>query len=110
RCLPLLARDLARHVLPPPRRRGGSRHPGRPRGRRLRLLLGGPVRDRRRDLGHPLLAVVRVTFLLRSQDWPLQWPFYALAVTAWLYFLGGRASATPGRPAKRWRGAAFYGG
>ena len=49
-------------------------------------------------------------FLLRWQDWPLQWPFCALAVTAWLYFLGGRASATPGRASKRWRGAAFYGG
>ena len=35
-------------------------------------------------------------FLLRWQDWPVQWPLYALVVTAWLYFLGGRASATPG--------------
>ena len=51
-----------------------------------------------------------MAFLFRWQDWPVQWPFYALAVTAWLYFLGGRASATPGRASKRWRGAAFYGG
>jgi cytochrome c oxidase assembly factor CtaG len=49
-------------------------------------------------------------FLLRWQDWPLQWPFYALCVTAWLYLLGGRASATPASAGKRWRGAAFYGG
>jgi hypothetical protein len=40
-------------------------------------------------------------FLLRWQDWPVQWPFYALAVTSWLYFLGGRARSTPSRPAKR---------
>ena len=49
-------------------------------------------------------------FLLRSSNWPLDWPLVAIAVTALLYALGGRSSATPPDAAKRWRGAAFYAG
>ena len=47
-------------------------------------------------------------FLLRSSSWPIDWPLAALAVTASLYQIGGRRSATPGDARKRWRGAAFY--
>jgi putative membrane protein len=47
-------------------------------------------------------------FLLRSSSWPVEWPLAAVAVTALLYALGGRRSATPGDAAKRGRGAAFY--
>jgi len=49
-------------------------------------------------------------FLLRSSNWPLDWPLAAIAVTAVLYALGGRASATPANAAKRCRGVAFYAG
>jgi cytochrome c oxidase assembly factor CtaG len=49
-------------------------------------------------------------FLLRSSNWPLDWPLVAIAGTALLYGLGGRASATASDAAKRWRGAAFYAG
>jgi putative membrane protein len=49
-------------------------------------------------------------FLLRPENWPLEWPLALLAVTAVLYLRGGRLSATGSDAAKRWRGAAFYGG
>ena len=49
-------------------------------------------------------------FLLRSSNWPVEWPLAAIAVTAVLYLLGGRMSATSSDAGKRWRGAAFYGG
>ena len=49
-------------------------------------------------------------FLLRSSSWPVDWPLAAIAVTALLYLLGGRMSATESDAGKRWRGAAFYGG
>lgn len=51
-----------------------------------------------------------MSFLLRSSSWPVDWPLAAIAVTAVLYLLGGRMSATPSDAGKRWRGAAFYGG
>jgi putative membrane protein len=51
-----------------------------------------------------------MSFLLRSSSWPVDWPLAAIAVTAALYLLGGRMSATPSDAGKRWRGAAFYGG
>lgn len=47
-------------------------------------------------------------WLLRSSSWPVEWPLAAVAVTAVLYLLGGRSSATPGVARKRWRGVAFY--
>ena len=47
-------------------------------------------------------------FLLRSSNWPLDWPLAAIAVISVLYALGGRSSATPSDAAKRWRGASFY--
>ncbi len=49
-------------------------------------------------------------FLVRSSSWPVDWPLAAIAVTALLYLLGGRLSATASDAGKRWRGAAFYGG
>lgn len=49
-------------------------------------------------------------FLFRAENWPVQWPLYGLAVTAYLYLLGGRSSATPPSREKRLRGAAFYAG
>jgi putative membrane protein len=49
-------------------------------------------------------------FLLRSSSWPVEWPLAAIAITALLYLLGGRMSATPSDAGKRWRGVAFYGG
>jgi putative membrane protein len=49
-------------------------------------------------------------FLLRSENWPLEWPLAAVLVTALLYRLGGRLSVTGSDAGKRWRGAAFYGG
>ena len=51
-----------------------------------------------------------MSFLLRSSSWPIEWPLVAIAVTAMLYLLGGRMSATASDAGKRWRGAAFYGG
>lgn len=51
-----------------------------------------------------------MSFLLRSSSWPIEWPLAAIAVTALLYQLGGRMSATASDAGKRWRGAAFYGG
>ncbi len=51
-----------------------------------------------------------MSVLLRSSNWSLDWPLAALAATAVLYALGGRASATRSDTAKRWRGASFYGG
>jgi putative membrane protein len=51
-----------------------------------------------------------MSFLLRSSSWPVEWPLAAIAVTAMLYLLGGRMSATASDAGKRWRGAAFYGG
>ena len=51
-----------------------------------------------------------MSFLLRSSSWPVDWPLAAIAVTALLYLLGGRMSATESDAGKRWRGAAFYGG
>src|SRR6266851_7893406 len=51
-----------------------------------------------------------MSFLLRSSSWPIEWPLAAIAVTALLYLLGGRLSATASDAGKRWRGAAFYGG
>jgi cytochrome c oxidase assembly factor CtaG len=51
-----------------------------------------------------------VGFLLRSSSWPVDWPLAAIAVTAMLYLLGGRLSATTSDAGKRWRGAAFYAG
>lgn len=47
-------------------------------------------------------------FLLRSSSWPVEWPLAAVVVSALLYVLGGRRSATPGDAVKRGRGAAFY--
>jgi len=49
-------------------------------------------------------------FLLRSSSWPIEWPLAAIAITGFLYYLGGQRSATPAGAGKRWRGAAFYGG
>jgi cytochrome c oxidase assembly factor CtaG len=49
-------------------------------------------------------------FLWRSSSWPIEWPLAAIAITAFLYYLGGQRSATPADAGKRWRGAAFYGG
>ena len=49
-------------------------------------------------------------FLVRASSWPVDWPLAAIAVTALLYLLGGRMSATASDAGKRWRGAAFYGG
>ncbi|HEY6961467.1 MAG TPA: cytochrome c oxidase assembly protein [Gaiellaceae bacterium] len=49
-------------------------------------------------------------FLLRSSSWPLEWPLAALAVAAWLYWLGGRRSASGATAAKRLRGTSFYAG
>ena len=49
-------------------------------------------------------------FLVRSSSWPVDWPLAAIAVTALLYLLGGRLSATASDAGKRWRGASFYGG
>ena len=51
-----------------------------------------------------------MSFLLRSSSWPVDWPLAAIAVTALLYLVGGRMSATASAAGKRWRGAAFYGG
>jgi len=45
--------------------------------------------------------------VLRSSDWPLQWPLAGVLLAAALYHLGGRARET--RTAAR-RSAAFYGG
>jgi cytochrome c oxidase assembly factor CtaG len=45
-------------------------------------------------------------FLLRSENWPLGWLFYALVATAFLYALGGRRSVKTNHS----RSAAFYGG
>jgi putative membrane protein len=49
-----------------------------------------------------------MSFLLRSENWPLEWPLAAVALTAFLYQRGGRLSATRSDAVKRWRGAAFY--
>src|SRR5258708_5434655 len=49
-------------------------------------------------------------FLVRASSWRVDWPLAAIAVTALLYLLGGRMSATASDAGKRWRGAAFYGG
>ena len=49
-------------------------------------------------------------FLLRSSSWSIDWPLAAIAVTAVLYLLGGRLSATKSDAGKRWRGVAFYAG
>jgi putative membrane protein len=51
-----------------------------------------------------------MAFLLRSSSWPVEWPLAAIAVTAFLYYLGGQRSATASDAGKRWRGGAFYGG
>ncbi|MFZ1879709.1 MAG: cytochrome c oxidase assembly protein [Gaiellaceae bacterium] len=51
-----------------------------------------------------------MSFLLRSSNWPLEWPLAAIAVAAVLYLLGGRLSATASDAGKRWRGVAFYAG
>ena len=51
-----------------------------------------------------------MVFLLRSANWPVEWPLGAIAATALLYLLGGRLSATPSDARKRWRGVAFYAG
>jgi len=48
--------------------------------------------------------------LLRPSSWPLEWPLAAIALSAALYLLGGRMSATPGAARKRWRGVSFYAG
>ncbi len=45
--------------------------------------------------------------LLRSSNWPVEWPLFAIAATAVLYLLGGRASASR---RSGWREASFYGG
>ena len=46
--------------------------------------------------------------MLRASNWPLEWPLAAIVAAGVLYYLGGRASVTPGDAAKRGRGAAFY--
>jgi putative membrane protein len=46
--------------------------------------------------------------MLRASNWPLEWPLAAIVAAAVLYYLGGRASATPPDAAKRGRGACFY--
>jgi cytochrome c oxidase assembly factor CtaG len=46
--------------------------------------------------------------MLRASNWPLEWPLAAIVAAGVLYYLGGRASATPSDAAKRGRGAAFY--
>jgi cytochrome c oxidase assembly factor CtaG len=51
-----------------------------------------------------------VGFLLRSSNWPVDWPLAAIASVATAYLLGGRMSATRSDAGRRWRGAAFYGG
>ena len=51
-----------------------------------------------------------MTFLLRAENWPIEWPLVAVVVTGLLYRLGGRLSATGSSARKRWRGVAFYGG
>ena len=49
-------------------------------------------------------------WLFRGDNWPVEWPLYALAVTAMLYLLGGRMSAAPSDAARKRRGFAFYAG
>jgi putative membrane protein len=51
-----------------------------------------------------------VAFLLRSSNWPVEWPLAAIAVAALLYLAGGRLSATASGTGKRFRGVAFYAG
>jgi cytochrome c oxidase assembly factor CtaG len=51
-----------------------------------------------------------VSFLLRSSNWPVDWPLAAITATAMLYARGGRLSVTSSDARKRWRGAAFYAG
>jgi cytochrome c oxidase assembly factor CtaG len=51
-----------------------------------------------------------VSFLLRGENWPVDWPLFALAAAAVLYRLGGRLSAAPHDASRRLRGAAFYAG
>ena len=47
-----------------------------------------------------------MSFLWRSENWPVGWLLYALVAGALLYELGGRRSVKT----NRWRSAAFYGG
>jgi putative membrane protein len=51
-----------------------------------------------------------VSFLWRGENWPVEWPLFALAVTAVLYRLGGALSAAPSDATRRRRGACFYAG
>jgi putative membrane protein len=51
-----------------------------------------------------------VSFLLRGENWPVEWPLFALVVAAVLYLLGGRQSAAPTDATRRARGGAFYAG
>ena len=47
-----------------------------------------------------------MSFLLRSENWPVGWPFYALVAAAFLYALGGKHTVKT----NRLRSAAFYSG
>jgi len=51
-----------------------------------------------------------MNWLFRGSNWPVEWPLYALAVTAALYLLGGRMSAAPSDASRRRRGFCFYAG
>ncbi|HEY2326215.1 MAG TPA: cytochrome c oxidase assembly protein [Gaiellaceae bacterium] len=51
-----------------------------------------------------------MSWLFRGANWPVDWPLYALAVTAMLYLLGGRMSAARSDAARKRRGFAFYAG
>jgi cytochrome c oxidase assembly factor CtaG len=46
-------------------------------------------------------------FLLRASNWPVEWPLAAIAVTAFLYAVGGKQSVGP---TSRGKSFAFYGG
>ncbi len=47
-----------------------------------------------------------MSFLLRSENWPVGWPLYALVAAAFLYALGGKHMVKTNRLAS----VAFYGG
>lgn len=51
-----------------------------------------------------------MSWLFTGSNWPVEWPLYALAVTAVLYLLGGRMSAAPSDASRRRRGFCFYAG
>lgn len=51
-----------------------------------------------------------MAWLLRSSNWPLEWPLLPILVAAVLYAAGGRASRSAATTRKRLRGASFYAG